>query len=112
MKISLRILLLVCIFYSCKNEKPINKNISIKAKNEVNLKKIKVLTLGSFHFDFPNLDVAKTDTDDQIDVLDSKYQKEIELIVDKLKKFEPTKIDIERRSEKQPIYDSLYISYQ
>ena len=40
-------------------------------------KQIEVLTLGSFHFDFPNLDVIKTGTDDKIDVLDPKYQKEI-----------------------------------
>ena len=32
-------------------------------------KQIEVLTLGSFHFNFPNLDVIKTNTEDKIDVL-------------------------------------------
>lgn len=73
--------------------------------------KIKVLTLGSFHFDFPNLDVAKVDKDDQIDVFDDKYQTEIALLVRKLAEFKPTKIVIERQPEKQELYDSLYISY-
>lgn len=43
-------------------------------------KQIEVLTLGSFHFNFPNLDVIKTSTDDKIDILDPKYQKEIVVV--------------------------------
>lgn len=100
------------IFYSCNTENTTNKeNPLSKEAISNNVKQTKVLTLGTFHFNFPNLDVAKTDIDDQIDVLDSKYQKEIEVIVDKLMRFKPTKIVIEKGPEKQQIYDSLYISY-
>ena len=74
-------------------------------------KQIEVLTLGSFHFDFPNLDLIKTDTDDKIDVLDIKYQKEIEDIVTRIAKFKPTIIVIEREPNEQVKYDSIYSQY-
>ena len=69
------------------------------------------MTLGSFHFDFPNLDVIKTGTDDKIDVLDPKYQKEIDEIVRRIEKFKPTIIVIEREPSEQVKYDSLYNQY-
>ena len=37
-----------------------------------------VLTLGVFHFDFPNLDMQQISEEDQINVLSPVYQKEIE----------------------------------
>jgi hypothetical protein len=74
-------------------------------------KQIEVLTLGSFHFDFPNLDLIKTGTDDKIDVLDPKYQKEIDEIVRRIEKFKPTIIVIEREPSEQVKYDSLYNQY-
>jgi hypothetical protein len=74
-------------------------------------KKIEVLTLGSFHFNFPNLDLIKANTSDQIDVLDPKYQREIEDIVARVAKFKPTIIAIERDPETQSKYDSLYNQY-
>ncbi len=64
-----------------------------------------------FHFNFPNLDVVKLEKEDQIDVLEPEYRKEIELIVDKLEKFKPTKIVIEVQKEFQHRYDSLLNSY-
>jgi len=111
MKKLLILFLIANIFYSCKSNKTANRNIPTSKEKDINIEQTKVLTLGTFHFNFPNLDVAKTHKNDQIDVLDSKYQKEIELIVDKLAKFKPTKIVIERQPEKQQIYDSLYASY-
>ena len=74
-------------------------------------KKTEVLTLGSFHFAFRNLDLIKTSTEDQIDVLEAKYQKEIEDIVARIAKFKPTIIVIERDPDKQAKYDSLYDQY-
>jgi hypothetical protein len=74
-------------------------------------KKIEVLTLGSFHFNFPNIDLIKSDTAVQIDVLEPKYQMEIEEIVDRIAKFKPTIIVIEREPDKQAKYDSLYNQY-
>ena len=44
-----------------------------------------VLTLGVFHFEFPNLDVQQVSEEDQIDVLSPQYQREIELISKKYK---------------------------
>ena len=73
--------------------------------------KIPVLTLGSFHFNFPNLDVQKIDRVDQIDVLDPEYQKEIEAIVTDLARFKPTIIVIERQPDQQSKVDSLYQAY-
>ena len=71
----------------------------------------KVLTLGTFHFSFPNLDVRKVEASNQINVLEPKYQKEIEDIVRRLARFKPTIVAIERPRSKQATYDSLYSSY-
>lgn len=70
-----------------------------------------VLTLGTFHFNFPNMDFVQTDSSDQIDVLKPEYQEEIQLIVEKLKKFNPTIIVVERPASKQDEVDSLYNSF-
>lgn len=70
-----------------------------------------VLTLGSFHFNFPNNDFVQTDQSNQIDVLKPTYQNEIKLIIEKLEKFEPTIIVIECKTSKQKSIDSLYHSY-
>lgn len=69
---------------------------------------VEVLSLGTFHFAFYNADVIKTAKKDQIDVLDAKYQREIEEIVSKLSKFKPTHIAVEVDPEKQSHIDSLY----
>ena len=70
-----------------------------------------VLTLGVFHFEFPNLDVQQISEEDQIDVLSPQYQKEIELISKKLAQFKPDAIVIEWPLYKQSEIDSLYNSY-
>ncbi|MFP3592338.1 DUF5694 domain-containing protein [Chryseobacterium sp. SIMBA_038] len=57
--------------------------------------KTKVLIVGSFHFDYPNLDAHKTDKSDQVDVLAPKTAKEVTELVEYIKKFKPTKIAIE-----------------
>ena len=69
------------------------------------------MTLGTFHFSFPNLDVRKIAAGDQIDVLEPRYQKEIQDIVRRLAEFKPTIIAIERPRDKQAHYDSLYNEY-
>lgn len=74
--------------------------------------KVKVMTLGVFHFNFPNLDVQKIDDKDKIDVLEAKYQKEIVEIVGALKEFKPTKIAIEANPASQKKIDSLYEAYK
>ncbi len=74
-------------------------------------KRTEVLTLGSFHFAFHNLDLIKTGKEEQIDVLETKYQKEIEDIVNRIAKFKPTIIVIERNPSEQVKFDSLYNQY-
>ena len=73
--------------------------------------KTDVMTLGTFHFNFPNLDVAQTSKNDQIDVLDPVYQKEIQTIVNKISEFKPTIIVIERQPSRQQFTDSVFNSY-
>ncbi|WP_198418061.1 DUF5694 domain-containing protein [Chryseobacterium nakagawai] len=74
-------------------------------------KQKEVLTLGTFHFAFHNRDVKKVDQNDQIDVLDKKYQDEIHTIVQKILKFRPTIIAVEVDPALQPTIDSLYQCY-
>ncbi len=57
--------------------------------------KAKVLVVGAFHFDYPNLDAHKTEKRDQVDVLSPKTAKEVTELIDYIKKFKPTKIAIE-----------------
>jgi hypothetical protein len=73
--------------------------------------KTDVLTLGTFHFAFHNRDLIKTDKNDQIDVLEKKYQLEIEDIASQIVKFKPTIIVIEKSPEFQSRIDSLYNGY-
>jgi len=70
-----------------------------------------VLTLGVFHFNFPNLDVVQIAEEDKIDVLSPEYQKEIELIVKKLMLFQPTVVVVESEPDYQNEMDSLYNDY-
>ncbi|MBN1939499.1 MAG: hypothetical protein JW843_07930 [Candidatus Aminicenantes bacterium] len=69
------------------------------------------MTLGTFHFSFPNLDQVKIEKGDQIDVLDPVHQKEIEGLVDRLAEFHPTILVIERQPSRQAEIDALYRSY-
>ena len=73
---------------------------------------IPVLTLGTFHFDFPNLDRIQYNNDEIIDVSESKYQAEIEELVNALSEFSPTIIVIERPVKMQHKIDSLFRLYQ
>ena len=73
---------------------------------------IPVLTLGIFHFDFPNLDRIQYNNNEIIDVSEPKYQAEIEKLVNALSEFSPTIIVIERPVEMQNKIDSLFQLYQ
>ncbi|TNE56039.1 MAG: hypothetical protein EP344_12925 [Bacteroidetes bacterium] len=57
--------------------------------------KTQVLVVGTFHFDYPNLDVYKTVESDQIDVLQEPKKSEVTELVNYIKNFRPTKIAIE-----------------
>ena len=62
-----------------------------------NRKRPTVLLVGTFHFDYPNLDVVKTAEDQQVNVLALQKQREIKQLVDYIALFKPTKIVIEER---------------
>ncbi len=74
--------------------------------------KSRVMTLGTFHFNFPNLDVQKVHEKDKIDVLQERYQKEIASIVNALRTFRPTAIAIEAPTASRKRLDSLYAAYR
>ena len=67
--------------------------------------------MGSFHFEFPNRDITKVDRKDQIDVLESRHQLEIENVVKHLIAFKPTIIAIEAQPDRQYRVDSLLQKY-
>lgn len=70
-----------------------------------------VITLGVFHFEFPNLDVKQYSEEEQIDVWLPKYQKEIELIAQKLERFKPDAVVVEWPLYRQQETDSIYREY-
>lgn len=79
------LLVCVCTFVSAQK----------KPAEYFNNPKTKVLVVGSFHFDYPNLDAHKTEKGDQVDVLSPKTAKEVTELINYIKKFKPTKIAIE-----------------
>jgi hypothetical protein len=55
----------------------------------------KIFLLGSFHFEYPNLDANKVDKSKQVDILSEQKQKELKKLLDYVALFKPTKICIE-----------------
>lgn len=72
----------------------------------------KIMTLGVFHFAYPNLDAVKTDIKDQISVLDEPFQSEIIAISKAISEFKPSIIAIELTPDQQSLIDSLYSLYR
>ena len=60
-----------------------------------------VLLLGSFHFNYPNLDSHKTSAEDRVDVKTAAKQAELRELLDYIARFKPNKIVVERRSGSQ-----------
>jgi hypothetical protein len=58
----------------------------------------KILLVGSFHFNYPNLDSHVTSTEDQVDVETAAKQAELRELLDYIARFKPNKIVVERRS--------------
>lgn len=68
-----------------------------------------VLLLGTFHFDNPGLDYVKSEVPD---VLTPERQKEIQAIVEGLRKFRPTKVMVEYPASRQKDLHSQYDAYR
>jgi hypothetical protein len=60
-----------------------------------NTKQPQVLLVGTFHFQYFNLDVVKTAVDKQVNILSPEKQKEVQELVNYIARFKPTKIVIE-----------------
>ena len=75
------------------------------------LPRVPVMTVGTFHFSYPNLDLVQTLPEDQISVLDEPFQSEIVAISNAILEFQPTIIAIEQTPNRQAAIDSLYILY-
>jgi hypothetical protein len=71
-----------------------------------------VMTLGVFHFAYPNLDAVVVAEEDQISVLDEPFQSEIISIAGAIEKFNPTIICVENPPVSQQRIDSLYLLYK
>lgn len=98
-----KILLLVVVLFV---------HISVNGQTTDEPFRTEVMTLGVFHFAYPNLDVVKTDEIDQISVLDEPYQSEIIAITKAIKEFKPTIIAVEMLPQRQPVIDSIYSLYK
>lgn len=72
----------------------------------------KIMTLGVFHFAYPNLDAVKTKEKDKISVLEEPFQSEIIAISNAICEFKPTIIAIEITPDQQDQIDSLYSLYK
>ena len=71
----------------------------------------KIMTLGVFHFDYPNLDAVQVKEENRITVLDEPFQSEIISVCKAIEKFDPTIIAVEFTPDKQAVIDSLYLQY-
>lgn len=74
---------------------------------QTNPKKIKIILLGTFHFNQSLDSISKLHSD----LFSNKRQKEVADIVEKLTKQKPDKIFLEFTPKNQPFYDSIYNEY-
>lgn len=72
----------------------------------------KIMTLGVFHFAYPNLDAVKTKEKNKISVLEEPFQSQIIAVCNAISEFKPTIIAIEITPDKQNQIDSLYSLYK
>jgi hypothetical protein len=72
----------------------------------------KIMTLGVFHFAYPNLDAVKTKEKNKISVLEEPFQSQIIAVCNAISEFKPTIIAIEITPGKQNQIDSLYSLYK
>ncbi|NJB71639.1 hypothetical protein GGR42_002101 [Saonia flava] len=96
-------LLLLLLIVSCKKEQD-----KAQPKPIENINSKEVLLIGTFHYNNPGADVAKTKS---FDILNEKSQKELQQISSRIKKYNPTKIFVEWPYNEQKELDSLYQLY-
>lgn len=87
-------LILCLVIISCQTPEE-RKSILSSPSSFYPTERAKVLVVGTFHFEYPNLDEIKTAKEDQIDVLKEPKKTELEELIAYIKKFKPTKVAIE-----------------
>lgn len=98
------ILSLVFLILSCGKVKEETKLKSVENSNTK-----QVLLVGTFHYNNPGADVAKTKT---FDILKESSQLELEKLSNYIKAYNPTKIFVEWPFDEQKELDSLYRLYK
>ncbi len=83
------------MLFSCTQKKSNEKSILKPASYYFPNDKTQVLVVGTFHFNYPGLDVNKTEDEDKIDVLVEPKKSEVTELVEYIKSFKPNKIAIE-----------------
>ncbi len=97
------ILSLVFLILSCGKEQEKTKIKSVENSNSK-----EVLLIGTFHYNNPGADVAKTRS---FDILNETSQLELEKLSTNIKEYNPTKIFVEWPYDEQKELDSLYQLY-
>ncbi|MEM6628146.1 MAG: DUF5694 domain-containing protein [Bacteroidota bacterium] len=103
---------LCLVFAGCshKEERKVGNNEVLQTeRSEINYPTAEVAILGTFHFK-SNIDAYKRKY--HVDISSEKTQKEIQELLDHLKRFQPTKIALEVPIKKQAKLDSLYQEYR
>ncbi|MDZ7721071.1 MAG: DUF5694 domain-containing protein [Balneolaceae bacterium] len=93
---------LLFVFLSFSTE-PVSGQAPVDHQEE-----IEVMILGTSHFGNPGQDVINIKFPD---VLEPKYQAQIDQVIDSLSEFQPTKIALEARPDYKPEIDSMYSAY-
>jgi hypothetical protein len=83
------------LLFSCSQKESNEKSILKQASEYFPNEKAQILVVGTFHFDYPGLDVMKIKDEDKIDVLLEPKKTEVTEVVEYIKKFKPSKIAIE-----------------
>ncbi len=96
--LSIVFLILSCVNAQEKSKTNLNENSNIK----------EALLVGTFHYNNPGADVAKTKT---FDILNEDSQLELKKISKKITSYNPTKIFVEWPYDEQKKLDSLYHIY-
>ncbi|MDH3246457.1 MAG: DUF5694 domain-containing protein [Saprospiraceae bacterium] len=89
---------ILLLLVSCTSNE-ISEQTVKTAKEHFPEEKIKILMVGTFHFDYPGLDAHQTVDEDKIDVLKEPKKSEVTELVEYIKRFQPSKIAIEATSQ-------------
>jgi Family of unknown function (DUF5694) len=101
--------LILCCHLLCQGQAMVRKALNNfpVLKKDIN---IPILILGTFHFDYTQ-NISDVKGENNFDVTSEKRQKELLVLIEKIKAFKPTKIAVEKMLPNQLLMDSLYKAY-